>query len=1164
MAALVLRVLGPPRLERDGDPIPLNLRRAVALLVYLAVTGRPRGREALAALLWPESDEREARARLRRTRHRLGEALGQDVVLSDGDAFCLSPGAELWVDSVVFQQQATTGLAAHQGSEGGGPAGLEHLEQAAQLYADDFLAGFGLPDNPSWEEWQFYEREGLRQRLAGVLERLVAVHQAQQTWATAIPYARRWVALDPLHEPAQRALMRLQAQAGQQAAAVRQYQECVRTLQAELGVPPGDETTALYEAIRARRLAPAPRVAAPVGPVGLLEAAPAPPAPEASPASLPVPGEAARPVGREPELDQLHHALGKASSGQRQVVLVTGEPGLGKTSLVEAFVGAAGDRASLRVARGQCLEHRGSVEAYMPVLEALGRLCGAPGGEAIVALLAQRAPTWLVQMPWLVTAAGFETLKQQALGATRERMLREMAEALEVLTAERPLVLVLEDLHWADYSTLDLLTRLARRQEPARLLVIGTYRPADAMARDHPLRPLAQELCIRGYGVELPLSFLTEEAAGEYLALRFRGSALPDGLARLIHERTDGNPLFMVNLVDSWVAAGLLIEDRGQWTLQTGLDALAEGVPESLRELIVQQLTRLSAEDQEVLEVASVAGMQFSTATVAAGVSDTEEQVETRCAALARRGQFLQDSGIAEWSDGTLATQFTFIHHLHRQVLYERVPAGRRARLHRQVGARLEFGYAGGARQHATELAMHFVRGRDAQRAVQYLRLAAGQALQRSAHREAIEQLTTALAFLDAWPATRERTEQELLLQAARAPALIVTRGWAARESEEAFARAHELCQQLGDTPLRFQVLFGLAALHEWRGEYHKSQALMARRLRAPDRQQDGDFLLESHSLLACSLFHQGLFTEALDRAEHGLALYSPDEAHTLLATWGEEPEVQYHGWAALALWFLGYPDRALERAHTGLRRAQDHLYSLASAQTQTAWIHQFRLEYELTRQWAEATIALATTQGFPYRVAVGRVLRGWALAALGQHREGIEDMGAGLAGCLAAGARMDHPYFLALLADAYSRDGQTEEGLRALDEAQALVRNSRRFFYEAELHRLRGVLLLQAGAPDARQQAEVCYRDALEVARRQDARSLELRAVCSLSRLWLDQARAAEARSLLAETLGRFTEGVTTGDHQAGRALLDELGAKGHAPAPGAPSARRTASRVT
>jgi DNA-binding SARP family transcriptional activator/predicted ATPase len=1155
MAPLILRVLGPPRLELHGESIALNLRRAVALLVYLAVTAQPQSRDALAALLWPESDDREARARLRRTLHRLGEAIGDDKVLGDGDTLCLAPGADPWVDSLAFEQQATAGLAAHGGPGGGSAEGIAHLAQAAALYTGDFLEGFGLPDNPAWDEWQFYQREGLRQRLARVLERLVEAHQARETWEAAIPYGRRWVALDPLHEPAQRALMRLHALTGQHAAAVRQYQECVRILETELGVPPDDETRALYEAIRARRLAPRPRAAVPPG----ATASPpvlAPPAPPSEASPLPLAGEASGPVGREPELDQLHHLFDQALSGKRQVVLVTGEPGLGKTSLVELFVRAACDRASLWIGHGQCLEHRGAAEAYMPVLEALGRLCAAPGGEAIVALLAQRAPTWLVQMPWLVTAAAFETLQQRALGATRERMLREMAESLETLTADRPLLLVLEDLHWADYSTVDLLTRLAHRQEPARLLVIGTYRPADAMMQEHPLHPLAQELRIRGHGVELPLTFLTEQAVEEYLARRFRGTALPDGLARLIHERTDGNPLFMVNLVDSWVAAGLLSEDEGQWTLRTGLDALASGVPESLRALIAQQLARLRPEEQEVLEVASVGGMQFATAAVAAGLTDTEEQVETRCAALARRGQFVQESGIADWADGTVATEFTFIHHLYRQVLYERVPAGRQVRLHREIGARLEAGYVGKTRQRASELAVHFVRGRDVQRAVLYLRLAAEQALQRSAHREGIEQLTSALALLRTWPDTRERAEQELRVQTTLAPALIATRGWAASELEVALVRAHELCQQLDDTPLRSQVLFGLAALYEWRGEYERAQVLMEQRLQAHDRQQDGHFLLESYDLLACSLFHQGLFTQALDQAEHGLALYTPDEEHSLLATFGEEPEVQYHGWAALALWFLGYPDRALERAHTGLRLAQDHLYSLASAQTMTAWIHQCRREYELTRQWAEVTIELATTQGFPYRVAVGRVLRGWALAAQGHCQEGIADLRAGLEACLGAGARLDQPYFLALLADAYRRDGQVEEGLRALDEALALVHDSRRFFYEAELHRLRGALFLQAGAPDAGQQAERYFQEALETARRQKARALELRAATSLGRLWRNQARAADARSLLATTLGHFGEGFATGDYQAASTLLDELaGAPGAALAPGAPA---------
>jgi DNA-binding SARP family transcriptional activator len=262
MSRLRLLVLGPPRLERDGQPAELNLRRAVALLVYLAVTSRPHGREALAALLWPDGDESEARGRLRRTLHRLAEALGDDVVVTDGDTLRLSPSVDLWLDSRAFEHHAAAGLATTE-AQPPDPERLEHLTRAAGLYADDFLAGFALPDSAAWDEWQFLRREHLRQVCARVLECLVAAHRARGEWEVAIGHARRWLALDPLHEPAQRALMQLYAFAGQQAAALRQYQECARLLEAELGLAPEKETTALYEAVKARRLT-APVAVSPV------------------------------------------------------------------------------------------------------------------------------------------------------------------------------------------------------------------------------------------------------------------------------------------------------------------------------------------------------------------------------------------------------------------------------------------------------------------------------------------------------------------------------------------------------------------------------------------------------------------------------------------------------------------------------------------------------------------------------------------------------------------------------------------------------------------------------------------------------------------------------------------------------------------------------------
>ena len=269
------------------------------------------------------------------------------------------------------------------------------------------------------------------------------------------------------------------------------------------------------------------------------------------------------PVGRAAELLRLHAWLASAHSGLRQLVFVTGEAGVGKTTLVEAFVAALGTSGPLWIGRGQCVEHYGAGEAYLPILEALGRLCRGPGGQDLVAFLGQHAPTWLVQMPGLVRPTDLKMLHRRSAGATRERMLRELAEALDLLTARQPLVLVLEDLHWSDPSTLDLLAALARRPEPARLLLLGTYRPPEVRRRAHPLPSVQQELQLHGHCVELPLTLLPEAAIAAYLARCVPGLAQVDRLARLVHQRTEGNPLFMVALVESWQTQGVLREEEG-------------------------------------------------------------------------------------------------------------------------------------------------------------------------------------------------------------------------------------------------------------------------------------------------------------------------------------------------------------------------------------------------------------------------------------------------------------------------------------------------------------------------------------------------------------------------------------------------------------------------
>jgi predicted ATPase len=300
------------------------------------------------------------------------------------------------------------------------------------------------------------------------------------------------------------------------------------------------------------------------------------------------------PAGRGPELARLRAALAAAVAGRRGGVMVRGEPGVGKSTLVDAFLQEAGALAGV----GQCIGHRGPGEPYMPVLEALGELARGPAADTVLAALAQRAPTWLVELPWLLDAAPDpEAVRLRAQGATRARMLREALEVFDAIGASGPLVLVLEDLHWADDSTLDLLAALLRRRDPARLLVLGTYRPEDAP----PVAALVHELGVRGLCEELPLARLAGDAVAAHLGARFPGGPLPDGLADVLSQRTGGNPLFMRNLLDHWLADGTLVESGGALSLTRPRATLEAGIPPTLRAHIRDQLDRLPAEDAEVL-----------------------------------------------------------------------------------------------------------------------------------------------------------------------------------------------------------------------------------------------------------------------------------------------------------------------------------------------------------------------------------------------------------------------------------------------------------------------------------------------------------------------------------------------------------------------------------
>jgi tetratricopeptide (TPR) repeat protein len=432
-----------------------------------------------------------------------------------------------------------------------------------------------------------------------------------------------------------------------------------------------------------------------------------------------------------------------------------GEPGIGKTSLVDAFVRQAATHPEVTVARGQSVEGFGSKEAYYPILEALGQLIRGHAGPGVVQTLARHAPTWMVQFASLIQTDQQAALQRELLGATRERMVRELCEALEVLTEAAALVLVLEDLHWVDPSTLDLISAVARRREQAKLLVVGTFRPADVIVSESPLKALKHDLMLHRLSREVELERLREADIADYLAAEFAGSDLPRGLAGVIHRHSDGNPLFMTAMLDHLVQQGVLAGANGRWRLLVPLEEIDPGVPETLRQMLEMQLQHLTEGERQLLKCASVAGHHFTAWSAATMLDADLADIEDKCQALAEGQQFLKSSGARELFGGALTLEYEFRHSLYREVLYRGLSPTERVSLHRRLAGGLEGLRTPVEPEMAAEIALHFEEGREYERAVRYLVMAGENATRRHAYRESIEVLEHARALLPRIPGAR-------------------------------------------------------------------------------------------------------------------------------------------------------------------------------------------------------------------------------------------------------------------------------------------------------------------------------------------------------------------------------------------------------------------------
>lgn len=861
-------------------------------------------------------------------------------------------------------------------------------------------------------------------------------------------------------------------------------------------------------------------------------------------------------VGRDAELQQLARCFAQALSGSRATLFVSGPPGIGKTAIVDTFLAEVSRTQRLWIAQGQCIEHYGAGESYLPVLEALSHLCRVPGGEALLAVLRRHAPMWLAQLPSLLTPAERKNLRRELHGASRERMLREMAEAIEVFTTDTPLILVLEDLHWSDHATLDLLSFLARRREPARFFMLCVYRPEELTRHNHPLKNIRHDLHTHRRGEELTITPFSPAMIDAYLNERFPHHTFPPVLTSLLHKRTGGNPLFLVNVTDHLVTRGLIVSEDQLWRLHGVLEDIQTETPASIQQIIEAQIDRLELEERRILEVASVAGLDFSSAAVAAGMGVDIAEIETCCEELARRGQFVRAHDTEEWPDATVAARYEFMHSLYQQVWYERVTVGRRTQIHQRIGERYEGAYGARVREIAAELAVHFEHGRDFPRAIRYRYLAAENAARRFGYQEAVAHLTRGLELLSMQPADAVRDQQEVILQCALGAAQFARQGYAAPAVEQAYARAYLLSQQLEAEPILAQALHSLWFYHFVRAELATAQALAEQFDQLAQREQSPALQLEADRELGQTLYFLGELPKAREHLERSIARYDSTKHDTHIFLYGQDPGVVSLAQNARTLCLLGHLDQAVQQVEAAIALAQKiaHPYSLAVAQYHAAMVHHARRDIQRTQAIVEAPVALSPEHGLPYWLSLMQVLKGWTFAHLGNYETGIRMMQQGLIASREAGAMLNHPYSLVLLAEVYGAMGETRQGRLLLHEAQHIVEQKAGYFYQAEMLRLQGELTLQQEVRDWKTQlfaveassealaaAEQYLLKAIEVARGQQARLFELRAVLSLCHLWRRQGKKQEAYGRLAAVYAWFTEGLDSVDLQEARALLDE-----------------------
>ena len=847
-------------------------------------------------------------------------------------------------------------------------------------------------------------------------------------------------------------------------------------------------------------------------------------------------------VGREAERDALRRAYARVRGGEGLMVAVTGEAGIGKSSLTEDFLselGAAADRPI--VARGRCSERLAGTDAYLPILEALEQVLRRSSNVSVEQLMRTVAPTWYLQVATNSEHPSFMELRKDAPAVSQERMKRELSALFEDLSRNRPLVVFLDDLHWADVSTIDILNYLAGRFGKMRVLVLMTYRPSEMALAQNRFPGISGDLRARGLFEQIPLQFLAGTDVERYLALEFSGHHFAPGFAAFIHAKTEGTPLFMVDLVRYLHDSGSIVQEQGKWVLTRSIEALPKDLPESVRSMIARKIEQLDERDRKILVGASVQGYEFDSSTVSEALEMDPADVEDRLELLERVHTFVKRGAEEEFQDRTLTIKYQFAHVLYQNLLYASLQPTRRASLSGRVARALVTRYGDHTGDVAGSLAVLFEAARDFAASAQYFLTAAQRAVGLFAFREALSLSERGLSALRGLHEGPQRIQQELGLLMIRGLALRLMKGWSAPEIEPVFARARELCHQLNDPPELFPVLWALTLFHAIRGDLLDYRRRADELMVMAQASGSASILMGAHHLVGVSREFLGDMVEASRVLDRGRELHVPSEHLAYTAMYGLDPGMIARAMSSRPMWVLGYPDRALARAHEtlALARSQRQPMTLAFALLVTQGLHLNRGEIPEAIALGGETVALCREYELLQEREWSRSFQGAALAALGRMDEGIDLLKDSLAVQQAIGSGLVRSAFLGVLGDLLRFAGRIDEGLAAVAEGFEHAERTLERGYIAELHRARGELLRSAGDAIG---AEQNLRQAIEHAVRQQAKSFELRGATALAQLLASAGRTADARAALAPVYEWFTEGHTTADLSAARATLASL----------------------